>query len=93
MIASDAEITQLSDDRDHDVRRRARRTPATTDAPTAMHERNRISPVTSPMNRRVAIRGADDQADELERLGDGAGDASAALVEAELLLVQQRRER
>ena len=90
--ASAAEIGAVEDHGDHDVRRqrepdrqrprwRRRRVP-----------RNWIRPAHVAEELARDDAGAEDQPDELERLGDRCGDAAGTLVEAELLVVEERGE-
>ena len=91
-IASDAEITQLTADRDDDVRREreADRGDRRGDRDLG-EEADQAAHVAEEASGDDAR--AEDQADELERFGDRRGDAASPLVEAELLLVQQRGQR
>ncbi len=56
---------------------------------TATRDRKRIRPAHVAEEAPRDDARADHQPDELERLGDGGGDAPSALVEAELLVVEQ----
>ena len=88
MIANVPEITQLMSDCDSEIgsegEQRRRQTRHRRDE---SEEPDETLDVAAESPRRNSS--ADDQADELERLGDGGGNAAATLAEAELLLVEK----
>ena len=90
MIANDAEITQLSATATYDVR--GEREPGGRNGRQHRHRRDEPDQTLDVAGEASGCdAGADHQTDERERFGDGRCDAAGALVEAELLLVQQAR--